>query len=175
MFGDMINVGKEIPNKNHPHFQQLVNDLHMLEFTEDLAEDAQSIVNNPIILFTNCDIKNTFIKVDFNEIKNRFISPAFSPPGNVSSIPPDVVASSPSLNNFVCLDKKFNGEICGRNFASFRDLQLHRVNSTTIGGDHGCLTVASLVVCNCCPNCSTSFSSRETAKQHLRKAFDTGY
>ena len=42
MFGDMINVDNDVPNKNHPRFQQLVNGFNMLEFDDELAQNMTS-------------------------------------------------------------------------------------------------------------------------------------
>ena len=73
MFDDMINIPNRYPNRNHPHFQRLRNDLRLLQFIEGLAEYVDVIVSDPLVLFSDEFLGGEFVKSDFNMIKNRFI------------------------------------------------------------------------------------------------------
>jgi hypothetical protein len=42
-------------------------------------------------------------------------------------------------------------------------------------GEHGCLTVTSLVISNQCYCCEALFATRLSAMQHVRNAFSTGH
>jgi hypothetical protein len=156
-----------------PHLQQLGCDLRLLRYIEELAEDSEKIANDPITVITDSTINEKFIHTDFTVIKHRHITPAIPPP-DILNTTVDVGNICDDNNQFVCLDVVEGGGICGKLFNTFKHLQIHRMNSTTLGGDHGCLTVAALIITNECCSCLARFASRAAAKQHLRNAFTSG-
>ena len=74
---------------------------------------------------------------------------------------------------FVCLDLDRDGNVCNREFATYCSLMAHRCNSG-LGGEHGIITVGALAVDNRCIFCRVPFSSRGTAKTHIRRAVTLG-
>ena len=75
----------------------------------------------------------------------------------IKNAPPESFRSPPLIEypfdqpeQFVCLDLIVNGSVCGQLFDSLKALQLHRANGTRFGGDHGALTITSLVLTNRC-------------------------
>ena len=175
MFGVLVNVENDASLNTHPHYQQLTNGLKLLRFIDELAGSADAIAHAPpICLFRMPELTEFFINADFAHIRCRFVNVAVPPPSSFVE-PPVVIASAANERDYVCLDRTASGNICGQTCRSFEALQLHRVNSTSIGGEHGVLTFGSLVVANICPSCGATHASREATKQHLRKALDIGY
>ena len=136
-----------------------------------------------MILITNNALNHTFINTDFSIIRHRFIDPAIPPciaigpltieTHNISHN--DVNIPDDMNDDFTCLDRLADGTVCGKVFANFKQLQLHRANATRDGGDHGAFTVSSLIITNECCSCGTILATRAAAKQHLRNAITMGY
>ena len=66
------------------------------------------------------------------------------------------------------------GKFAEKNTA-YKGLVIHRVNSSKSGGQHGALTLGSLVLSNACINCRSVFSCRQAAQLHFRNAVVRGY
>ena len=78
MFCKLVDIN-EPTGVEHPRLSQLTNDLRLLHFIEDLAEYADEIINEPMILNTNSMLNHTFTNTDFNIIRHRFVAPAIPP------------------------------------------------------------------------------------------------
>jgi hypothetical protein len=122
--------------------------MKLLAHVECLAEYAEQISNDPKCLISDAFLSQNFVEADLSIIKERFISVAVPPPEHKDA--QDIIVMNPN-KDFVCLDITKDGSVCGKVFRDFKALQLHRINGTLSGGEHGCLTVASLVITNVCP------------------------
>ena len=114
------------------------------------------------------------MKFDFKIIKQAYSKAKIAPPQSFQC-PPVIEYSFGQPEKFVCLDLIVNGSVCGQLFDSFKALQLHRANGTRFGGDHGALTITSLVLTNQCFNCRTILATRMSATQHVRNAYYFGF
>ena len=159
----------------HPHLQQLINDLKLLAYVDNLAEYVSELLITPVVVFTKDSFINSiFTKCDISEIRQHFISPTIPPPDCIPIEVPDVIGPVDD-GCFICLDLDAKGEVCGKKSTSYKGLASHRVNSSKIGGQHGAPTLVSLILSNACINCRSVFSCRQAAQLHFRNAAVRGY
>ena len=85
----------------------------------------------------------------------------------------DEIKSSLDNTNTACYKCELitsNGECCNKVFNSYNALIVHQIR--TAGGDHGEVSPFFCgILTNRCPNCLTTFSSLEGARNHLKRAF----
>jgi hypothetical protein len=153
-FGVLVNVPNGCP-LSHPHMQQFMNDLKLCHVFDEIAEDLPNVILNPVLVVSDDVFREKFVGLDFLLIKGKFSRNEIAPPEAFKNIPRLNVPCN-DVGRFVCLDRKANNVICGLAFSTFKHLQIHRMNAD-LGGDHCCLTVASLCICNQCPNCLVVF------------------
>lgn len=132
MFGKLCNFDP-VASDLHPHLQQLINDLKLLAYVDNLAEYVSEILLTPVFVFTKDSFINSiFTKCDISEIRQHFISPTIPPPDYLPADVPDVIGPVDD-GCFICLDLDAKGEVCENIFTTYKRLVSHRVNSSKIG------------------------------------------
>eukprot|EP00974_Lingulodinium_polyedra_P039329 3770210-Lingulodinium_polyedra.AAC.1 len=69
-----------------------------------------------------------------------------------------------------CTEILMDGSVCGKAFSTKHGLACHWAQQRRMGEQ---LHVASFVKTNSCPWCQSVFSTKGTAVQHVRRAFET--
>ena len=85
-----------------------------------------------MLLITNIEVNHTFINTDFSLIRHRFIDPAIPPFFTTGPIiieshdasREDVNTPNDMSVDYTCLDRRADGTVCGKVFASFKQLQI---------------------------------------------------
>jgi hypothetical protein len=79
LLGEMVCRPEQKPTE-HPHAQQLLNDVKLFCYIEDLAEHTGEVLNNPMILFSDTIVSKIFVNTDLSMIRQRFLKLEFPPP-----------------------------------------------------------------------------------------------
>ena len=149
MFGNFCNFDP-VTSDLHPHLQQLINDLKLLAYVDNLAEYVSELLITPVVVFTKDSFINSiFTKCDISEILQHFISPTIPPPDYLPTDVPDVIGPVED-GCFICLGLDANGEATGREITFYKGLVSHRVNSSKFGGQRDALTLGSFILSNAC-------------------------
>jgi hypothetical protein len=148
-----------VHNFVHPHRQQFNNDVVLLRYFDNFSNHVDAVLNDPIILFSDLDVKRLFLEIDLSVLKATVLTSAVPPP-DVLNIPAVITLPNENQNKFVCFDRVADGSVCGREFETYKQLITQRVRSTALGGDHGILTLGALVVTTACFFCGEVFGHK---------------
>ena len=175
MFGGVPRVGTRASPEGRiirpigPWAQQLVDDIESMADTIDGAEDFLFDVDSRWLrLFCDTPEADRFQRLDMAEIRAREYSAATPPPGTSSYWDAQEEEHDLPEKSWTCdmIDEANPGMTCGAVFASHRALAMHRRRAHNWGP-----FLSRRVVVNVCPNCSSVFSSRATAIDHLIRAY----
>ena len=122
--------------------------------------------------------EKTFYVLMFSELRARFLGREIPPPGWVEppGDPADIILlPDDDAAVFICDRKCSDGSVCNKQFSTYRQLRLHMVH--TKDGEHGSSRLVQdlAAVSNVCPWCRNRYASRESAKKHMKEAFNRGY
>ena len=156
-----------------PWAQRLIDDIKSMADTIDGAEDfLREVDSRWLLLFCDSPEADRFQRYDMAEIRAREYSAAIPPPGASSYWDEQKEEHDLPEKNWICdmIDEANPGMTCGAEFASHRALLMHRRRAHNWGP-----FLSRRVCVNVCTNCSSVFSSRATAIDHLIRAYTKGY
>ena len=154
----------------HPWMAQRIADMDMIRQVDGRDELADILTDNPIAIFTDNDVKEEFINIDFKEITARYLR------WNIQEAKQEQVTSGVEhiRGDYECGMLMASGDICTRRFHTEADRRKHIRLDRRTGGEHGADHPLQVVITNMCPWCASAFSSRGAAINHARQALQTG-
>ena len=160
----------------HPWFLQLRADISELQVLDDAGWIVGQVGADPELLLHDPVLRADFCSIDVSQLRSRVLSVQVAPPGDQTYMCHADVARGvveQEFGEFVCALQQEDGSVCGRTFQTQKALFAHQLHAQ--GGEHGAdIHASSLVVTNQCPFCSSSFSSVASAKNHFRRAVQSG-
>ena len=160
----------------NPWLQQFAQDIDELAVLDSAAYMVSLLRGRVLLLFT--EFREDFLRIDVSELRARFLGREIPPPGWVEppGDPADIILlPDDDAAVFTCDRKCSDGSVCNKQFSTYRQLRLHMVH--TKDGEHGSSRLVQdlAAVSNVCPWCRNRYASRESAKKHIKEAFNRGY
>ena len=171
MFGEPC-WGHSKPNAGtqHKYVELLCADLCALAALTPLESYIGAVQSNPLVLFTDPDIRDAFLRADPAILLAARCSIAIPPPGYEPLPRADAVPEKPHVCRII---DPSSGLECGACFSTNQALVLHQVKSGR--PEHGKRKLAYvLTVSNQCLLCRSFFASKWIAAKHLASSFERG-